>query len=185
MTQPDIRVTLDTTIRAGTATGSDGNLDQNFVQWFRCELEVISAHPDKRPSPSDRQRRGCCRYLNRLRSNSMNTIELVAVLQDGNRVIRQCRAFSRDGERAIHIRDSVVLEVYRWFRFGPRTVLGASIRDFADAAERLGTDLTAPPLTLRGPRELRTTSSRGKSDAAKIERFLEDRTRCWPQSRTI
>jgi signal transduction histidine kinase len=54
--------------------------------------------------------------------------------------------------------------------------IAAPIRQFAAAAERLGLDLTAPPLAVRGPRELRTTIETVNRMQQRIQRFLEDRT---------
>jgi signal transduction histidine kinase len=54
--------------------------------------------------------------------------------------------------------------------------LARPIREFARAAERLGVDLTAPPLTARGPRELRTTIMAFNRMQDRLRRFLEDRT---------
>lgn len=54
--------------------------------------------------------------------------------------------------------------------------LAAPIREFAGAAERLGVDLTAPPLAVRGPRELRATIQTVNRMQHRLQRFLEDRT---------
>jgi signal transduction histidine kinase len=54
--------------------------------------------------------------------------------------------------------------------------LARPIREFAGAAERLGVDLTAPPLAVRGPRELRTTIAAFNRMQDRLRRFLEDRT---------
>jgi signal transduction histidine kinase len=54
--------------------------------------------------------------------------------------------------------------------------LAAPIREFAGAAERLGLDLTAPPLVVRGPQELRVTIEAVNRMQHRLQRFLEDRT---------
>lgn len=54
--------------------------------------------------------------------------------------------------------------------------IAAPIRDLANAAERLGVDLTAPPLAVRGPRELRATIQAVNRMQHRLQRFLEDRT---------
>jgi signal transduction histidine kinase len=54
--------------------------------------------------------------------------------------------------------------------------LARPIREFARAAERLGVDLTVPPLAVRGPRELRTTITAFNRMQDRLRRFLEDRT---------
>ena len=54
--------------------------------------------------------------------------------------------------------------------------LAAPIREFAQAAERLGVDMTAPPLAERGPHELRTAIRAFNLMQERLRRFLEDRT---------
>jgi signal transduction histidine kinase len=54
--------------------------------------------------------------------------------------------------------------------------LAAPIRDFAQAAERLGVDMTAPPLAERGPHELRTAIRAFNLMQGRLRRFLDDRT---------
>lgn len=47
---------------------------------------------------------------------------------------------------------------------------------FAAAAERLGTDVTAPPLPEKGPREIRAATHAFNVMQSRIRRFVEDRT---------
>jgi signal transduction histidine kinase len=54
--------------------------------------------------------------------------------------------------------------------------LARPIQEFAGAAERLGVDLTAPPLAVQGPQELRTTIEVFNRMQDRLRRFLEDRT---------
>jgi signal transduction histidine kinase len=54
--------------------------------------------------------------------------------------------------------------------------LAAPIRDFAGAAERLGVDMIAPPLVVRGPHELRMAIRAFNLMQERLRRFLEDRT---------
>jgi signal transduction histidine kinase len=54
--------------------------------------------------------------------------------------------------------------------------LAAPIRDFAGAAERFGVDMAAPPLTVRGPHELRMAIRAFNLMQERLQRFLEDRT---------
>jgi len=54
--------------------------------------------------------------------------------------------------------------------------LARPIREFAQAAERLGVDLTAQPLAVGGPQELRTTIQAFNRMQDRVRRFLEDRT---------
>ncbi len=54
--------------------------------------------------------------------------------------------------------------------------LAAPIRDFASAAERLGVDMAAPPIAMRGPHELRMAIRAFNLMQERLRRFLEDRT---------
>jgi signal transduction histidine kinase len=54
--------------------------------------------------------------------------------------------------------------------------LAGPIKEFARAAERLGVDLAAPPLVLRGPQELRATIEAFNRMQDRLRRFLDDRT---------
>jgi signal transduction histidine kinase len=54
--------------------------------------------------------------------------------------------------------------------------LARPIRQFAHASERLGVDLTAPPLAVRGPQELRATIQAFNRMQDRLRRFLDDRT---------
>ncbi|EKV28863.1 histidine kinase [Caenispirillum salinarum AK4] len=50
------------------------------------------------------------------------------------------------------------------------------LRDLARAAERLGRDVTAPPLDERGPDEVRRATGAFNDMQARLRRFVEDRT---------
>ncbi len=54
--------------------------------------------------------------------------------------------------------------------------LSAPIKVFADAAERLGRDPTAPPLTLRGPSEIGIAARAFNEMQERLRRYVEDRT---------
>jgi signal transduction histidine kinase len=54
--------------------------------------------------------------------------------------------------------------------------LAAPIREFARAAETLGVDMTAAPLAVRGPHELRTAIRAFNLMQERLRRFLADRT---------
>jgi signal transduction histidine kinase len=51
------------------------------------------------------------------------------------------------------------------------------IRTFASAAERLGTDVNAPPIEERGSRELRSATRAFNTMQLRLQRYVEDRTR--------
>lgn len=54
--------------------------------------------------------------------------------------------------------------------------LTAPIRELAEAAERLGRDVAAPPLPERGPREVARAAAAFNTMQARLRRFVEDRT---------
>jgi signal transduction histidine kinase len=54
--------------------------------------------------------------------------------------------------------------------------LTAPVRTLAEAAEALGRDVNAPPLPERGPTEIATAAAAFNLMAARIRRFVEDRT---------
>lgn len=54
--------------------------------------------------------------------------------------------------------------------------LTAPIRDLAAAAERLGRDVNAPPLSTEGPREVAQAAAAFNTMAERIRRFVADRT---------
>jgi signal transduction histidine kinase len=60
--------------------------------------------------------------------------------------------------------------------FSTARLLAHPIREFATASERLGVDLTAPPLAVRGPQEMRATIRAFNRMQGRLRRFLEDRT---------
>jgi signal transduction histidine kinase len=66
----------------------------------------------------------------------------------------------------------VVIGVSIWMGHG----LAVPIRKFAHGAERLGLDLTAPPIPVEGPTELRRTIRVVNQMQDRLRRFLDDRT---------
>lgn len=54
--------------------------------------------------------------------------------------------------------------------------VAAPLRRFAAAAQRLGTDVNAPPMSEAGPREIRTAAQTFNQMQARIRRFVEERT---------
>jgi signal transduction histidine kinase len=74
----------------------------------------------------------------------------------------------------IFLTTNVFVAILVAFWTAPR--LARPIREFARAAERLGVDLTVPPLAVRGPQELRTTITAFNRMQDRLRRFLEDRT---------
>jgi signal transduction histidine kinase len=99
-----------------------------------------------------------------------------AVLPDGQRITFTVPDVPSIGGYGllIFLTTNVLVAILVAFWTTPR--LARPIREFARAAERLGVDLTAPPLAVRGPQELRTTIMAFNRMQDRLRRFLEDRT---------
>ncbi|MBR0875450.1 HAMP domain-containing protein [Bradyrhizobium tropiciagri] len=99
-----------------------------------------------------------------------------AVLQDGQRLtfaVPHDRLGDRSGLILFLISIAIVSALVSvWMA----RRIAAPIREFAGVAERLGLDLTAPPLVERGPQEMRATIQALNRMQYRLQRFLEDRT---------
>lgn len=168
MTQPDLEVALDASERPSAAGSENGSL-YALHQLIQMQLETlsspipISAHR----LPSDARRND---------SNPEHGVMVAATLQDGQRITFTIPDFlSGAGHGLVIFLVSMVcvsVLVSAWTAHR----LAAPIRDFARAAERLGVDLTAAPLAVRGPQELRSTICTVNRMQERLQRFLEDRT---------
>jgi signal transduction histidine kinase len=99
-----------------------------------------------------------------------------ASLPDGQRITFTIPGLPSFGGYVLPIFLSSLVLVATVIAFWTARRLAAPIRQFARAAERLGVDLTAPPLAVRGPQELRTTIVAFNRMQDRLRRFLEDRT---------
>jgi signal transduction histidine kinase len=161
---PEMRVALDAPSRAGIAGSSDG-----FTDWLRqliqIQLETLSAPVSV-----------SVRTLPAGNDGSTAGAEVQATLQDGRRLTFTITYEpSANGHGLILFLISIAIVsivmsiwIARW--------IASPIRDLASAAERLGVDLTAPPLAVRGPQELRATVQVVNRMQHRLQRFLEDRT---------
>jgi signal transduction histidine kinase len=165
MTQPDLEVALDTAGRSQAASGEDGIL---YALHRLVQMQLETQSP---PIPIS------TRWLStgsddQKRANA----ELAATLADGQRLIFTVFNLPRHPPNGLLlflisiVFVAIVVSIWTAHR------LAAPIRDFATAADRLGVDLTAPPLAERGPQELRATIRTVNRMQQRLQRFLEDRT---------
>ena len=101
---------------------------------------------------------------------------LEVTLPDGQRVSISLSAFPAAARYGMLQLLSVILVAAVIVAFWTARRLARPIREFARAAERLGVDLTAPPLAVSGPQELRATIQAFNRMQDRLRRFLEDRT---------
>ena len=167
MTQPDLEVALDTAGRSDAAGSEDGVL-YPLRQLVQMQLETLSPPiliSARRPSATSGDDR-------KLASEA----EVAAALADGQRLVFTIPNLSERPPNGLLlflisiVFVAIVISIWTAHR------LAAPIRDFAAAADRLGVDLTAPPLVERGPQELRATIRTVNRMQQRLQRFLEDRT---------
>ena len=167
MTQPDLEVALDTTGRSDTA-GKEEGLLYSLHQLVEMQLEMLAPPVligTRRVSASGGDNQKLARAA-----------ELVAALADGQRVIFTVPDLPEHPPNGLLLFLSSIVFVAIVVSILTAHRLAAPIRDFATAADRLGVDLTAPPLAERGPRELRATIRTVNRMQRRLQRFLEDRT---------
>jgi signal transduction histidine kinase len=168
---PEMQVALDEPARPD----AEGSADEWLRQLIQMQLEMASPpipvsvrrEPVSRDEPAEAGHSGPV-----LAERAI----VEAVLPDGRRLtftISDYAVGSRNGLMLFLISLVVVaglVSVWTARR------LAAPIREFAASAERLGVDLTMPPLAVRGPQELRTTIVAVNRMQHRLQRFLEDRT---------
>jgi signal transduction histidine kinase len=164
ISDPEMEVGLDAPPRSGIAGRSDG-----YASWLRqlVEIQLETLSPPVLIG---------ARTLPASNDGSTGKTEVQATLQDGRRLtftISYGLLGNSNGLILFLISIaivSIVMSIWmaRW--------IVAPIRALASAAERLGVDLTAPPLAVRGPQELRATVQAVNRMQHRLQRFLEDRT---------
>lgn len=165
MRQPDLEVALDTAGRFDLP-GNEDEFLYRLHQLVQMQLETLS--PPIRIS---------ARRLNGGDDRkSASEAEIAATLSDGQRVIFTIPDFPENPPPGLFLLLISIIIVAIVISIWTAHRLAAPIRDFATAAERLGVDLTAPPLAERGPRELRATIKTVNRMQARLQRFVEDRT---------
>jgi signal transduction histidine kinase len=114
--------------------------------------------------------------VERSKSASEEEAVLEAALPDGQRITFTIPDLPSFGGYVLPIFVASLVFVAILIAFWTARRLARPIREFARAAERLGVDLTAPPLAVHGPQELRTTIEAFNRMQDRLRRFLEDRT---------
>lgn len=171
---PEIRIAFDAPAPPEAGAGADYSLNRlrNLVQMQLEELSPpITVSARRLPIQSDRS-------TDRDQSRSAPDEEAVleAALPDGQRITFTIPGVPSFGVYVLPIFLVSLVLVAILIAFWTARRLARPIREFARAAERLGVDLTAPPLAVRGPQELRTTIEVFNRMQERLRRFLEDRT---------
>jgi signal transduction histidine kinase len=161
---PEVRIALDAPAPRETEAKVDYNLDRlrKLVQMQVGDvLPPVTIRAHRLPVEADQ---------------SEDEAVLEAALPDGQRIIFTIAGLPSFGGYILPIFLGSLILVAILIAFWTARRLAGPIRDFANAAERLGVDLTAPPLVVRGPQELRTTIEAVNRMQDRLRRFLEDRT---------
>ncbi len=170
---PEMQVALDPPQRPGAA-GSSDDYTGRLLQLVQMQLETApppaSIGAFSLPvsdGPTDDGRSDAM-------SRSIAVIE--ATLQDGRRLTFTVPHDLLGGAAGLMLFLFSIAVVSAFVSIWMARRIAAPIREFAGAAERLGIDLTAPPLVERGPQEMRATIQAVNRIQYRLQRFLEDRT---------
>jgi signal transduction histidine kinase len=174
MTQPDLQVALDTAEHSDAADNEDEGL-YRLRQLVQMQLEALSPPilvSARRLSTDSDGSAG----TDRVDPRPADGGAIEAVLQDGQRIIFTIPDFPSGAGYGLFIFLISILFVAVVVSIWTARRLARPIREFARAAEQLGVDLTAQPLGVRGPQELRVTIQAFNRMQDRLRRFLEDRT---------
>ena len=169
---PEMQIALDAP--AETSAGVDYSLDR-LRKLVEVQLKEVSPPitVSVRRSPVQTDRSGD-------RGDSWAGFEQDAVVEaglpDGQRITFTIVGLPSSGGYLVPIFLGSLVFVALLIAFLTARRLARPIREFASASERLGVDLTAPPLAVRGPQELRATIQAFNRMQDRLRRFLEDRT---------
>jgi signal transduction histidine kinase len=171
----DMRIALEESTPSEGGAGADYNLDQlaRLVQLQLQDLSppiVVSARrqPVQSGPSDDHDQSGAA---------TEEEAVLEASLPDGQRITFAVLGIpSFGGGYMLPIFLGSLLLVAILIALWTARLLARPIREFARAAEQLGVDLTAQPLAVRGPQELRVTIQAFNRMQDRLRRFLEDRT---------
>jgi signal transduction histidine kinase len=174
MTQPDLQVALGSATRADGPSSND-EITKRLRQYVEMQLESfpsairVSADLLVDHDSGLGQEAGS-------EPRSDGKMRVMADLQDGQRIIFITANHPPYAGLGLPLFLGTVIVVAVLVSTWTAHRLAAPIRDFARAAERLGVDLTAAPLVVRGPQELRSTIRTVNRMQERLQRFLEDRT---------
>ncbi len=171
---PEMRIVFDAPTQPETADDVEDSLDRlrRLVQMQLDPLSppiLVSAHrlPVRTDEAADRHR---------ARSSLDNGAVVEATLPDGHRISLTIPDYVVEPGYGFPLFLISIVVVAVLVSIWTARRLARPIREFARGAERLGVDLTAPPLAVRGPQELRTTIAAFNRMQDRLQRFLEDRT---------
>jgi signal transduction histidine kinase len=165
MTQPDLNVTLATAVQADAIDSKEEGVER-LRQLTEMQLEAFAVpiRVSAEPLSEDHGR------------SPRGQVILYADLPDGQRIVFTIPDYPRGAGYGLLIFSVSIIFIAIVVSIWMAHRIAAPIRDFGRAAERLGVDLTAPPLTERGPQELRATIQTFNRMQDRLRRFLEDRT---------
>jgi signal transduction histidine kinase len=174
LAEPKMQVALDAPLISTTA---DGTKDET-LDWLRQLIQVQLDEASSLIVVSARRLTVSADQLADLHASTAASRErlLEVILPDGQRMSIDVSAFLATPRFGMLQLLGVVLFVAVIVAFWTARRLARPIRAFAGAAERLGVDLAAPPLAVRGPQELRTTIQAFNRMQDRLRHFLEDRT---------
>lgn len=171
---PEMRIAFDAPAALEAGTGVDYSLERlrRIVQMQLEELSPpITVSARRMTFHSDRST-----DRDRSRSEFEEDAVLEAALPDGQRITLTIPGVPSFGGYILPIFLASLVIVAILIALWTARRLARPIREFARAAERLGVDLTAPALAVRGPQELRTTILAFNRMQDRLRRFLEDLT---------
>ena len=168
---PEFQIALDTPTEAGAGTEASTGVDYSLDRLRKLvEVQLKEVSP---PITVSVRRSGD-------RDGSWSGFEQDAVVEaglpDGQRITFTIAGLPSSGGYLVPIFLGSLVFVALLVAFLTAWRLARPIREFAIASERLGVDLTAPPLAVRGPRELRATIQAFNRMQDRLRRFLDDRT---------
>jgi signal transduction histidine kinase len=170
---PEMQVVLDGPERPGAVGSSDG-YTESLRQLIEMQLEApslpVSISAFSLPGDDEPAE------FNRSRSTSRGMAVIEAALQNGRRLTFTVPHELLGGAAGLILFLISIAIVSALVSIWMARRIAAPIREFAGAAERLGLDLTAPPLVERGPQEMRATIQAVNRMQYRLQRFLEDRT---------
>jgi signal transduction histidine kinase len=165
---PEMRIAFDAPALPEAGSSVDYGLDR-LRTLVQVQLEELSP-------PIMVSARRLPVQVERSKSASEEEAVLEAALPDGQRITFTIPDLPSFGGYVLPIFVASLVFVAILIAFWTARRLARPIREFARAAERLGVDLTAPPLAVHGPQELRTTIEAFNRMQDRLRRFLEDRT---------
>ena len=158
MRDPEMQVALDDSARPL----AEGGGDEWLQQLIQMQLDMASP-----PIPFS---------VRRLLVNGDEEAIVEAALPNGRRLTFTIPNYTLEKRHGVLLFFISLVVIAALVSVWTARRLAKPIREFAGAAERLGVDLTAPPLAVRGPQELRVTIEAVNRMQRRLQRFLEDRT---------